>query len=83
MKKIRLSKGTEHDIVDIVALFCRYKSDVTAIVDGKEYNAKSIMSASVLKDARKIDITIDGDDEDQVEEEINRKFISNKNEGEE
>lgn len=83
MKKIQLRKGTEHDIVDLVAMLCRYNSDVTAIVDGEKYNAKSIMSASVLKDARKIDITIDGDDEDQVEEEINRKFISNKNEGEE
>ncbi|MCR4690526.1 MAG: HPr family phosphocarrier protein [Lachnospiraceae bacterium] len=83
MKKIQLRKGTEHDIVDLVAMLCRYKSDVTAIVDGEKYNAKSIMSAYVLKDARKIDITIDGDDENQVEEEINRKFISNKNEGEE
>ena len=78
MKKIRLSKGTEHDIVDIVALFCRYKSDVTAIVDGKEYNAKSIMSASVLKDSREVDITIAGVDEDQVEEEIKKYFVSDK-----
>ena len=53
-----------------VTLACQFKSDITAEVFGKEYNAKSIMSTMVLEGADELVFTIDGADEEEAEKAI-------------
>ena len=65
MKKIHVKKNGWNG--SFVSSLCRFESRVTAIVDGKEYNAKSIMSSSRLMEADEMDIVIEGEDENQVE----------------
>jgi len=57
-----------------VAFACRFKSDVTAELYGREYNAKSIMSTMILESADEILFTITGPDEDEAEQAIREYF---------
>ena len=65
MIRIHIKRGKWNG--NIISSLCHFESRVTAIVDGKEYNAKSIMSSSRLMEADEMDIVIEGEDENQVE----------------
>lgn len=46
-----------------IALACGFKSEVSAVIDGEEINAKSIMKAPVIENAVEISFIINGEDE--------------------
>lgn len=59
---------------NIIPSLCHFESRVTAIIDEKEYNAKSIMSSSKMMEANEMDIVIEGEDENQVEKALRSLF---------
>lgn len=54
----------------------KFESAVTAIIDGKEYNVKSIMSSVAINTADNLELVISGPDEKQAAETINNLFCS-------
>ena len=54
----------------------KFESAVTAIIDGKEYNAKSIMSSVIINSADSLDLVINGLDENQAADALNNLFSS-------
>ncbi len=71
MKKITV-KNTRNSRAEsrFVTLACQFKSEITAEVFDKEYNAKSIMSTMILEGADEVVLTIDGPDEAEAEKTI-------------
>ena len=62
----------------IIKTISKYESIVTAVVCGKEYNAKSIMSSVVINDAESLNLYIEGKDEQQVYDAVNKLFVLEK-----
>ncbi len=73
MKSVSICNGGNIDI-DIISTVIGFKSKITAYVDGKAYNAKSIMNVSVLKSATSIRFDIEGEDENAAENVIKLIF---------
>ncbi|MCR4866640.1 MAG: HPr family phosphocarrier protein [Lachnospiraceae bacterium] len=74
MKRIHIKKVSgDNSLITVVS---KFESAVTAIVDGKEYNAKSIMSSVAINDADNLELVISGPDEKQAAETINNLFCS-------
>lgn len=80
MKKITV-KNTRNSRAEIrfVTLACQFKSEITAELFGKEYNAKSIMSTMILEGAEEVVFMIDGPDEAEAEKAIKRYFRGQNN----
>jgi len=72
-----LSKNSDRR--SITSAVCSFESEVTAVVNGQKYNAKSIMNTPVIDNAENIDFSIIGADEENVETAI--KKLYNLNEG--
>jgi len=74
MKRIHIKKVSgDNSLITVVS---KFESAVTAIVDGKEYNAKSIMSSVAINAADNLELVISGPDEKQAAETINNLFCS-------
>ena len=70
MKRIHIKKVSgDNSLITVVS---KFESAVTAIIDGKEYNAKSIMSSVVINNAEIIELVVDGTDEKQAIDAINK-----------
>ncbi len=54
----------------------KFESAVTAVIDGKEYNVKSIMSSVIINSADSLDLVINGPDENQAADTLNNLFSS-------
>lgn len=59
----------------IIKTISRFESLVTAIIKGKEYNAKSIMYSVIINNAEKLDLYIEGKDEQKVYDALNKMFV--------
>jgi len=71
MRKITVKNTREYKSESrFVTLACQFKSEITADLFGREYNAKSIMSTMVLEGADEVEFTIDGPDEEAAEKAI-------------
>ena len=74
MIKTNVKKASSDNSLIMAA--SKFESAVTAIIDGKEYNAKSIMSSVVINAADNLELVISGPDEKQAAETINNLFCS-------
>ena len=74
MIKTNVKKASSDNSLIMAA--SKFESAVTAIIDGKEYNAKSIMSSVVINAADNLELVISGPDEKQAAETINNLFSS-------
>lgn len=78
-KKVILENETglhARPAAELVKIASKYKSEINLNVNGKNYNAKSmlgVMSAGI-KTKTEIEIICDGEDEEQALEEIVRGF---------
>lgn len=64
MKKITVKNTRKYKAESrFVTLACQFKSEITAELFDREYNAKSIMSTMILESADEVVYTIDGPDE--------------------
>lgn len=71
MKKIIIKNTRDHKTGNrLVTLACQFRSEITAELFGKEYNAKSIMSTMILEGADEVVFTITGPDEEEAEKAI-------------
>lgn len=55
---------------NFIALACGFKSEVSAVIDGEEINAKSIMKAPAIEKAVEIDFIIKGEDAKEAADAI-------------
>ena len=74
MIKTNVKKASSDNSLIMAA--SKFESAVTAIIDGKEYNAKSIMSSVAINAADNLELVISGPDEKQAAETINNLFCS-------
>ena len=58
----------------IISVVCGYESEVTAVVNGQKFNAKSIMNTPVIDHAENADFTITGVDEEKAEMAIKKLY---------
>ena len=59
---------------NFTALACGFKSEITALIEKKEVNAKSIMKASAIESASEIRFIINGEDEAEAANAISTYF---------
>lgn len=75
MKKITIKNTRNYKAESrFVTLACQFKSDITAELFGREYNAKSIMSTMILESTDEIIFTIEGPDEEEAVKAIKGYF---------
>ena len=75
MKEIHIRNLTaKSDRGSIVSVVCGYESEVTAVVNGQKFNAKSIMNTPMIDHAENIDFTIIGADEEKAEMAIKKLY---------
>ena len=72
MKRIHIKKVSGDS--SLITAVSKFESAATAIIDGKEYNVKSIMSSVVINNANELDLVIDGPDEKQLADEVRKLF---------
>lgn len=58
----------------IISVACGYESEVTAVVNGQKFNAKSIMNTPMIDHVENIDFTIIGADEEKAEMAIKKLY---------
>jgi len=63
---------------NFIMLSCCFRSNITAVVEGKEGNAKSIMKAPTIETAEEIDFVIDGEDEVEASDAVRAYFENDK-----
>lgn len=74
MIRINVKKASgDNSLIMAVSMF---ESAVTAVIDGKEYNAKSIMCSVIINSADSLDLAINGPDEKQAADALNSLFSS-------
>jgi|GEM_PF-5153357 len=61
MIRINVKKASGDN--SLIMAVSKFESAVTAVVDGKEYNVKSIMSSVIINSADSLDLVINGPDE--------------------
>lgn len=75
MKKLQIKNTKCYKKEDrFVTLVCRFKSEITAELYGREYNAKSIMYTLLIESADEIIFTIEGEDEEEAVKAIKGYF---------
>lgn len=75
MKKISIRKREyKKGISNITATICHFESQISAIVDGRTFNAKSIMNIPIIEKAGDIDFIIIGKDEEAAEIAIKKLY---------
>jgi len=74
MREIQIRKNSKNQGKRIAAAVCGYESEVFAVINGKKYNAKSIMNMPVMEQAEIIDFLISGEDEEIVERAIMKLY---------
>ena len=74
MIRINIKKASGDN--SLIMAVSKFESAVTAVIDGKEYNAKSIMSSVIIKSAVSLDLVINGPDESQAADALNNLFFS-------
>ena len=72
MKRIHIKKVSGDS--SLITAVSKFESAATAIIDGKEYNVKSIMSSVVINNTNELDLVIDGPDEKQLADEVRKLF---------
>lgn len=78
MKEIHIRNLTaENERRNIVSVVCGFESEVTAVVNGQKYNAKSIMNTPVIDHAENVDFVITGIDEEKAEMAIKKLYDLN------
>jgi phosphotransferase system HPr-like phosphotransfer protein len=61
MIRINVKKASGDN--SLIMAVSKFESAVTAVIDGKEYNVKSIMSSVIINSADSLDLVINGPDE--------------------
>ncbi len=68
MIRINIKKASGDN--SLIMAVSKFESAVTAVIDGKEYNVKSIMSSVAINAADNLELVISGPDEKQAAETI-------------
>lgn len=58
----------------IVSVVCGFESEITAVVSGQKFNAKSIMNTPMIDHAECIDFMIAGVDEEKAEKAVKKLY---------
>lgn len=74
MIRINVKKASGDN--SLIMAVSKFESAVTAVIDGKEYNVKSIMSSVIINSADSFDLVINGPDENQAADALNNLFSS-------
>ena len=74
MIRINVKKASGDN--SLIMAVSKFESAVTAVIDGKEYNVKSIMSSVIINSADSLDLVINGSDENQAADALNNLFSS-------
>ncbi len=75
MRKIHIQNLTAKNARgSIVSVVCGFESEITAVVNGRKFNAKSIMNTPMIDHAENIDFTIIGVDEEKAEMAIKKLY---------
>ncbi|MEE3496826.1 MAG: HPr family phosphocarrier protein [Butyrivibrio sp.] len=74
MIRINVKKASSDNSLIMAA--SKFESAVIAIIDGKEYNSKSVMSSVAINATDNLELVISGPDEKQAAETINNLFCS-------
>ena len=74
MIRINVKKASGDN--SLIMTVSKFESAVTAVIDGKEYNVKSIMSSVIINSADSLDLVINGPDENQAADALNNLFSS-------
>lgn len=64
----------ENERGSIISVVCGFESEITAVVNGQKFNAKSIMNTPMIDHAESIDFTIIGADEEKAEMAIKKLY---------
>ena len=75
MREIHIRNLTpKNERSSIISVVCGFESEITAVVNGQKYNAKSIMNTPVIDHAESVDFTIMGGDEEKAEMAIKKLY---------
>jgi len=74
MIRINVKKASGDN--SLIMAVSKFESAVTAVIDGKEYNVKSIMSSVIINSADSLDLVINGPDENKAADALNNLFSS-------
>lgn len=75
MREIHIRNLTaKNERGSIISVVCGFESEVTAVVNGQKFNAKSIMNTPMIDHAENIDFTIIGADEEKAEIAIKKLY---------
>ena len=75
MREIHIRNLTaKNESGSIISVVCGFESEITAVVNGQKFNAKSIMNTPVIDHATNIDFTIVGVDEEKAEMAIKKLY---------
>lgn len=75
MREIHIRNLTaKNERGSIISVVCGFESEITAVVNGQKFNAKSIMNTPVIDHAENIDFSIVGADEEKAEMAIKKLY---------
>ena len=75
MREIHIRNLTpKNERSSIISVVCGFECEITAVVNGQKFNAKSIMNTPVIDHAESVVFTIMGADEEKAEMAIKKLY---------
>lgn len=75
MREIHIRNLTaKNESGSIISVVCGFESEITAVVNGQKFNAKSLMNTPAIDHAESVDFTIMGVDEEKAEMAIKKLY---------